>query len=83
MHDDTVDRTTNGTGNLSSLTAAQIKALEIDVTDYPEYKGKTLRIPTLDDAIKVIASGDIILNIDGSKVNWSMPRLQKKGGRYF
>lgn len=78
MHDDTVDRTTNGTGNLSSLTAAQIKALEIDITDYPEYKGKTLRVPTLDEAIKVIASGDIILNIDGSKVNWSNAAFTKK-----
>lgn len=35
MHDDTVDRTTNGTGLVSSLTAAQIAALLVDDSHAP------------------------------------------------
>ncbi len=78
MHDDTVDRTTNGTGNLSSLTSSQIKALEIDVADYPDYQGEILRVPTLDESIKALATGDIVINIDGSKVDWSNVVFTKK-----
>lgn len=53
MHDDTVDRMTNGTGRLDSLTYAQVRALRID-------SGANLSIledwekvvPSLDEAIK-------------------------------
>lgn len=42
MHDDTVDRTTNGTGKVSDLTLAQIKALNVDygsnILSYPGLK---------------------------------------------
>lgn len=48
MHDDNVDRMTNGTGNVSSLTLSQIKALNIDsgnnVNAYP-----SLKIPTFEE----------------------------------
>ena len=47
-HDDTVDRMTNGTGLISSLTLAEIKALTIDsgnnISNYPN-----LTIPTLEE----------------------------------
>jgi glycerophosphoryl diester phosphodiesterase len=46
MHDTTVDRTTNGTGLVSSLTLAEIKALTVDygnnIALYPN-----LKVPTL------------------------------------
>lgn len=48
MHDGTVDRTTDGTGAVGSLTLAQIKMLKIDVGNnvalYPN-----LRVPTLSE----------------------------------
>lgn len=48
MHDDTVDRTTNGTGTVASMTLDQIRALVIDggnnVTRHPN-----LKVPTLDE----------------------------------
>lgn len=78
MHDDTVDRTTNGTGNIAEMTSLQIKALEIDVSNYPEYANQILRVPTFDEAIKVIATGNVILNVDGSKVDWSNGTFTKK-----
>lgn len=47
MHDDTVDRTTNGTGSVSEMTLEQIKALTIDagsnISKYPDLKVPTLR----------------------------------------
>lgn len=42
MHDATVDRTTNGTGNVSDLTLAQIKQLDA---------GDGQQVPTLDEVI--------------------------------
>lgn len=51
MHDETVDRTTNGTGNVSTLTLAAIKALNIDTgTNIGNYLN--LKVPTLDEFLK-------------------------------
>lgn len=45
MHDDTVDRTTNGSGEVSSMTLNQIKALTVDINaDY-----NNLKVPTLEE----------------------------------
>ena len=71
MHDDTVDRTTDGTGPLSDMTASQVRALEIDTGGYPEYAGQILRVPSFEEAVTVIAAGNVVLNVDGSKVDWS------------
>ncbi len=44
MHDTTVDRTTNGTGNVESYTVAQLKELTVDCgPNYPDAKVPTLR----------------------------------------
>jgi len=72
MHDDTVDRTTDGTGKIEELTAEQIKNLTIDTTGYSQYAGKTLRVPSLDESIETLAAGDMIVNIDGSKIDLSV-----------
>ncbi len=46
MHDNTVDRTTNGTGKVSSLTLEEIKALTVDYVE-----GKETTVPTLEEAL--------------------------------
>lgn len=52
MHDYSVDRTTDGSGNVKDMTLAQIKALKIDVGVniglYPN-----LRVPTLEEFLTV------------------------------
>lgn len=78
MHDATVDRTTNGTGNIATMSSSQVKELEIDVSSYPKYENQILRVPTLEDAVKVIATSNLILNIDGSKADWSDTTFTKK-----
>jgi glycerophosphoryl diester phosphodiesterase len=52
MHDDTVDRTTNGTGAISSLTLAQIKELIVDAgANIALYPG--LKVPTLEEVLRM------------------------------
>lgn len=52
MHDETVDRTTNGTGKVSDLTLSQIRQLTITggngIESYPD-----LRVPTLEDFLQL------------------------------
>ncbi|RIQ31140.1 glycerophosphodiester phosphodiesterase family protein [Jiangella rhizosphaerae] len=64
MHDTTVDRTTNGTGAVSSLTLAQIKALRLKehlggaqaaLTDH--------QVPTLEEALAVVKDRAMV-NLD-------------------
>lgn len=60
MHDDTVDRTTNGKGRIADLTLAEIKQLNLkdkngNLTKY--------RVPTLEEGL-LKAKGKIMVNLD-------------------
>ncbi|MFT4236017.1 MAG: glycerophosphodiester phosphodiesterase family protein [Microbacterium sp.] len=55
MHDDTIDRTTSGTGAVSDLTLAQLR--EVDAGD-----GEL--IPTLDEVLQLVASHDAEVDIE-------------------
>ncbi|WP_162641176.1 glycerophosphodiester phosphodiesterase family protein [Streptosporangium sp. 'caverna'] len=50
MHDDTVDRTTNGTGRVDGLTLAQIKLLDAGVKFDPAYAGT--KVPTFEEILQ-------------------------------
>ena len=52
IHDDTVDRTTNGTGSVASMTLAQLKALDAGIKADASFTGQT--IPTFAEAINAI-----------------------------
>lgn len=60
MHDNTVDRTTNGHGKVSDLTAAELKALRLKAGH-----GVTTRheIPTFEEALN-LCKGKILINVD-------------------
>ncbi|WP_054722808.1 glycerophosphodiester phosphodiesterase family protein [Lacticaseibacillus nasuensis] len=50
MHDATVDRTTNGNGNIADMTFAQIQALKIDTgTNVSYLSADDLKVPTVED----------------------------------
>ena len=49
MHDDTVDRTTEGTGSVSSLSLAQIKALDAGSWFSADFTGE--RVPTFQEVL--------------------------------
>ncbi len=64
MHDDTVDRTTNGAGSVSELTLAEVSALRLRSGMGGD--GSTLtesRVPTLEQAM-ASARGRILVNLD-------------------
>jgi hypothetical protein len=56
MHDETVDRTTSGTGAVSALTLDQIRALDAGSWFGKQYRGT--RVPTLFDILKLAKSKD-------------------------
>ncbi len=68
IHDDTVDRTTNGTGRVQALTLAEIKALDAGYTwtadngrSYP-FRDQGLRVPALVEVL--VAFPEIRMNIE-------------------
>ena len=52
MHDATVDRTTNGTGNVSALTLAELKKLDAGSWKGPQFRSEP--VPTLDEALAMM-----------------------------
>lgn len=61
MHDETVDRTTNGTGKVSELTLKEIRKLDAGSWFNPKFKG--VKIPTLKEALDAIR-GKALPDID-------------------
>jgi glycerophosphoryl diester phosphodiesterase len=68
MHDETVDRTTNGTGRLEDLTLAQVKALDAgyrwtadDGQTFP-YRGQGITVATVEELFQ--AFPDMPMNIE-------------------
>lgn len=54
MHDNTVDRTTDGSGTVTNLTYAQIQQMHIDAgANVDQYSQDELIIPTFEDYIKI------------------------------
>ncbi len=47
MHDDSLDRTTNGTGAPEENTMKELEQLKVDTADYPKYQSKDVEILTL------------------------------------
>jgi glycerophosphoryl diester phosphodiesterase len=61
IHDDTVDRTTNGTGKVSSMTLAELKQLNAGSKFVPEYQSE--RIPTLAQVFETVGN-QIFINVE-------------------
>lgn len=59
MHDEKVDRTTNGSGYLKDFTLAKLKKLEIGNRFF-----RKIRVPTLEEVFKLIGDAEMILNIE-------------------
>lgn len=78
MHDDTVDRTTNGTGRVDSLTLAQIRALRIDTGAGLGYLTDAEKIiPTMSEAIQYCKSAGSVPFIEIKSNNYTDGHLQE------
>jgi glycerophosphoryl diester phosphodiesterase len=63
MHDDTVDRTTNGTGTVAEMTLAEIQELVVTSWMYP-WIHETIRVPTFAEALQAIAAAGGQVDVD-------------------
>lgn len=69
IHDDTVDRTTNGTGPVEGMTIEEIRRLDAGHHFTPDrgrsfpYRGAGVRVPTLDEAVAAAAGLPMIVEI--------------------
>ncbi len=61
IHDDTLERTTNGSGLASQFTLAELKDLDAGAWFGPRFAGE--RVPTLDEVLTMV-DGRILLNIE-------------------
>jgi len=52
IHDDTVDRTTNGTGKVTEQTLAELRALDAGWWFAPDYRG--IQIPTFEEVLRLV-----------------------------
>jgi glycerophosphoryl diester phosphodiesterase len=66
MHDDKVDRTTNGKGAVSDLTLEEIRSLDAGVKFSPAFAGT--KVPTLEEVF-TLAHGKINIYIDTKKAD--------------
>lgn len=62
IHDDTLDRTTNGTGLVSTYTMSELKAFDAGAWFSPEFAGE--QIPTLRRVLDLTKGTDTLLNIE-------------------
>lgn len=76
IHDETVDRTTNGTGVVNSLTLKEIKELDAGYKwtadggrTFP-FRGKGITVPTLEEVFTALPN--IRINIDMKQINPSL-----------
>lgn len=62
LHDDTVDRTTDGTGPVSHMTLAEVKALDAGSYLSPAFAGE--RIPTYAETLDAVDGTGVMLLLD-------------------
>jgi len=73
IHDDTVDRTTNGSGAVSDLTLEEIKTLDAaynfptacDIEGHP-YRGAGVTVPTLEEVFEAFPDTPMVIEIKRS-----------------
>jgi glycerophosphoryl diester phosphodiesterase len=66
MHDSTVDRMTNGQGDVASMTYEAIGALEVGLKMGPNWAGT--RVPTFDEALRFAREHGIGIYVDSKRL---------------
>ncbi|MCB9206397.1 MAG: glycerophosphodiester phosphodiesterase [Ignavibacteriales bacterium] len=75
IHDDSIDRTTNGSGKVKEMTLSKIKSF--DAGSWFDEKYKDEKIPTLDEVIKLL-NGQVKLLIEIKGGNEEYAGLEEK-----
>lgn len=75
LHDNTVDRTTEGTGTLSALQSAYLDSLETGAWFAPAFRGQPLsRLTALLEEVK-LGSAELLLEIKGPETRDEVARI--------
>ena len=61
MHDETVDRVTDGSGLIKDMTLAQLKELKVSTSAEPT---GIYRVPTLAEVLDLVRTTDMMVNIE-------------------
>ena len=75
IHDETVDRTTNGSGAVAGHTLAELQLLDASA-GMPGFGGT--RIPTLADALDLLLAAGLVINIELKNACEEYPGLERK-----
>ena len=75
IHDESVDRTTNGTGLVRDLTLAQLKELDASY-GMESYRGA--KIPTLAEVYDLIQNTNQTVNVEVKTDEWFYPQIEEK-----
>lgn len=75
IHDETLDRTTDGTGRVADHTAAELRKL--DARNGRTDHGPTL-VPTLDEVLALLAPSNLRINIELKNSEVPYPGLEQK-----
>jgi glycerophosphoryl diester phosphodiesterase len=79
IHDETVDRTTDGSGSVEELTLAEIKALDAGYRWSPDegatfpFRGQGLTIPTLEEIFQAFPDYRMVIEIKKSERSMAKP----------
>jgi glycerophosphoryl diester phosphodiesterase len=81
IHDDTVDRTTKGTGKVADLTLEEIRRLDAGSWFDPKFAGE--RVPTVEEVLALVADHrqkDVLIAVDlkAAAVEQDVVRLAEK-----
>ncbi len=79
IHDETVERTTDGAGPVASLTCRELQALDagarfVDLDGRPSFRGIGVRVPTLDEVLA--AFPHVRLNIEAKCAPAAQPLVE-------
>lgn len=64
MHDDTVDRTTNGSGRVADLTLQEVKSLRLREGQGNGASLTDERVPTFSETLEAVRGSNVLLNLD-------------------
>ena len=78
IHDETIDRTTNGTGYVKDLTWEQLRTYDAGSWFHPSFKGES--IPSLEEVLDVVTAhhDSMIINIELKNDLIDYPQLEEK-----
>ena len=78
IHDETIDRTTNGTGYVKDMTWEQLRTYDAGSWFHPSFKGES--IPSLEEVLDVVTAHheSMIINIELKNDQIDYPQLEEK-----